>query len=127
MPDDLQPGLHEALITRELLEALEQLEAAGWAIERKDLDDSAMADVLAGHIRDRTLAAIAAVPVSAADRRTRQLAIANGVLGLLGGGDSTPVPDPGRILLEIQRPSWPSGQVTPRPDLSLRNSALLVN
>lgn len=131
MPDELTPGLHEELITDVLLDRIEDARLQGWIIEWKSIDDGAIAAILARHVHDRVLSSISRVPTSASDRRRLQVEIANRVLEALPASSELipSVSENARLLLEVQRPSL-SGATrgpTPRPDIPLRDSTLLVN
>ncbi len=131
MPDELVPGLHEDLVTGELLERIELARQQGWMIEWKNVTDESVADVLARHVHDEVLHSISRVPVSAADRRQLQVDIANRLLAALSTNSefSSPIETEPRLLLEVQRPTvGPTApKPTARPDIPLRDSTLLVN
>ncbi len=134
MPEDLTPGVHEALVTDDLRSQLDRARADGWLVEAKSVDDSLLADVLARHVHDHVRDAIAGLPKSLVDRRRVQIEIANRVLQALtveppGLGLGSEVELEARLLLEVKQPvvgsqSW---QPTPRPGIPLRDSVLLVN
>src|SRR6185369_2544790 len=106
--EELEPGVHEAVVTNELLERLETLRRQGWLVEWKPLDDAALADVLGRHIHDRVRDAITGVPISHPDRRKVQIQIANRVLAAVAGIDhADPIDSDGRLLLELKRPLEP--------------------
>jgi superfamily II DNA or RNA helicase len=131
MADEPVPGVHEALITDQLLERLAALRDQGWLIEWKELEDAALPDVIARHIHDRVRQAIAGIPSSHPHRRQEQIEIANRLLRVLAGGESSgdPIDPEARLLLELKRPIEPPQvfQPTPRPGIPFRDSALLVN
>ena len=74
---DLEPGLHEALVTDELRARIEQARADGWLVEWRDIDDAKLAEILARHVHDRALEAIERVPSSMADRRRARVELVN--------------------------------------------------
>jgi superfamily II DNA or RNA helicase len=131
MPDDLTPGLHEELVTDELLERIERARKQGWMIEWKGIDDASIAAILARHVHDRVLQSISGIKTTTPEHRKLRIAIANGVLEVLSGG-AAPIPAidaDARLLLEVQRPPTTSvGWIpTPRPGIPLGTSTLLVN
>lgn len=134
MPDDLTPGLHEAIVTAELRAQIERARAEGWLVEWKAMDDASIADILARHIHDRARERIAGIPASMADRRRVQIDLANRLLHALTA-DLAPdnpaaiVDADGQVMLEVAEPpkqgrSW---SPTNRPGIPLRESMLLVN
>lgn len=134
MSEDLTPGLHEALITEELLLRIERARALGWIVESRAIYDATLAEILARHIHDAVRDRIAAVPASTLDRRRVQVDLANRVLQALATDplerDPTALIDAdAELLLEVEQPlagdrTW---QPTPRPGIPLRDSVLLVN
>jgi hypothetical protein len=134
MPDDLTPGLHEAIVTAELRARIERARAEGWLVEWKPMDDVSIVDILARHIHDRARERIAAIPASIADRRRVQIHLANRLLyalsdDLVPNSPAAIVDADGQVLLEVAPPpkrdrSWTP---TPRPGIPLRESMLLVN
>jgi superfamily II DNA or RNA helicase len=128
MAGELAQGLHESLLTTELLEQLEGLRAQGWLLEWKSADDDRLAEILARHVYDHVLRAVEQVPTSVADRRERQVALVNRVVQALATG-LPPVDDEARLLLEVKAPIDMSGlrRIVPRPGIPLRDSVLLVN
>lgn len=134
MSEDLTPGLHEALITEELVLQIEQARALGWIVESRAIYDATLAEILARHIHDTVRDRIAAVPTSTVDRRRVQIDLANRVLGAIAANpldrDATSLIDAdAALLLEVERPlvgdrTW---LPTPRPGIPLRESVLLVN
>ena len=51
MPEELTPGLYEAVVTEALRAQIERAHAHGWLVERKAIDDASGA-ILARHIHD---------------------------------------------------------------------------
>lgn len=131
MSDELTPGLHEDLVTEDLLERIERARQQGWMIEWKNVTDESIADILARHVHDRVLNSISGIPASALDRRKLQVDMANRLLDVLSNSaqPTSPVDAEPRLLLEVQRPtvSLAPRKPTPRPDIPLRDSTLLVN
>ena len=82
--EDLEPGLHEALVTEALRARIELARAAGWLVEWKEIDDASLAVMLARHIHDRAVERFEAIPHSAENRNRQQVALANRVLEALG-------------------------------------------
>ncbi len=130
----MTPGLHEALITDELLLRIERARALGWIVESRAIYDATLAEILARHVHDAVRDRIAAVPASTVERRRVQVDLANRVLQALVADpqnrDSAALVDAdGQLLLEVEQPlvadrTW---QPTPRPGIPLRDSVLLVN
>jgi len=135
MADELEPGIHESLVTEDLRARIEDAERDGWIVEWKTIDDAALPDVLARHVHDQVLSVVGGLPKSLPDRRRTQIEIANRVLGAMSQGDRMvrligPEVDPeARLLLEVKRPLLPHATTrsTPRPGIPLRDSVLLVN
>ena len=134
LPHDLTPGLHEALITEALRTRIERARAQGWLVEWKAIDDATLADILARHIHDRARVRIGGIPASTNDRRRAQIGLANRVLEVLspysmGHEVVDNVDSEAQLLWEVETPrrSGSKGRPTPRPGISLRESALLVN
>jgi superfamily II DNA or RNA helicase len=133
-PDDLTPGLYEALVTEALRVRIERARTQGWLVEWKAIDDATLADILARHIHDRARDRIGGIPASAYDRRWTQIDLANRVLEVLApystDREAADTVDPeAQLLLEVETPLAP-GRLrlpTPRPGIPLRNSVLLVN
>ena len=46
MPDELEPGLYESLLTDALRATLERAQAAGWIVESTPIDDTAIASIV---------------------------------------------------------------------------------
>jgi hypothetical protein len=132
MDDQLAPGLHEALITRELRDRIERARADGWLVEWQDVDDARLAAILARHVHDRAREAIERVPSTVADRRHVRVELVNRALEVLAeygatteGADAI---DPeATLLMEVGAPGRVDSTPTPRPGIPLRDSALLVN
>jgi superfamily II DNA or RNA helicase len=134
VPDDLTPGLHEALVTRKLRSRIERARLEGWLVEWATIDDAAMAFILARHIHDRVRDRIAGIPLSAQDRRGMQINLANRLLSALEADPAdadgeTMVDSAAQLMLEVGEPLnqdrvW---KPTQRPGIPLRNSVLLVN
>lgn len=134
MPDDLEPGIYESLLTDALRATLERAQAAGWIVESTPIDDAAIAEILARHIHDQARKRIAAVPDSAADKRRVQVEIANRVLESLAtystDREAADAIDPsGLLLLGVDQPLAIRATRDPiaRPGVPLRDSVLLVN
>lgn len=135
MADELEPGIHESLVTEDLRARIEDAERSGWIVEWKTVDDAALPDVLARHVHDQILNAVGALPKSLPDRRRAQIEIANRALGAMSQGSAIvqligPAADPeARLMLEVKRPLLPqaTARTTPRPGIPLRDSVLLVN
>ena len=134
MPEDLTPGLHEAVITEGLRARIEQARAQGWLVESQTIDDATIAGILARHIHDAVRARINSVPISTSNRRQLQVELANRVLRALETEPldrdvGTIVDAEAELLLEVDQPAhdgiiW---RPTPRPGIPLRDSVLLVN
>ena len=134
MPDDLTPGLHEALVTQALQSQIERARAQGWLVEWEAIDDVILADVLARHIHERARARIGGIPMATDHRPQAQVDLANRVLEVLaaysaGDGAHDIVNSGARLLLEVDAPAAPgrARHVRPRPGIPLRDSVLLVN
>lgn len=134
MSEELAPGLHEALITRELQERIDAARDAGWVIEWKDIDDASLPKMLARYVHDQVLGAAHALPSSAPDRRAKQVALANRLLASLADDPASDQPlrlvDPeARMLLEVKQPvtNLPPRPGVKRPGIPLGESVLLTN
>ena len=131
--EDLEPGLHEALVTEALRARIELARAQGWLVEWKEIDDASLAVMLARHIHDRAKERIEAIPQSAEYRSREQVALANRVLEALAeysavSDVSSLMVDPhARVLLEVDRPDTARESGRARPGIPLTSSALLVN
>ena len=131
--DDLEPGLHEALVTEALRIRIEVARAQGWLVEWKEIDDASLAAMLARHIHDRARERIEAVPKSTEYRNREQVALANRVLDALAEystaneSPSFKVDPEARVLLEVDRPEGARHSGRPRPGIPLTSSTLLVN
>lgn len=133
MVEELVPGLHEALVTEHLREAIDAAAAQGWLVDSHPVDDAALVTVLARHVHDAVRDALAGIPASREDRRKVQIEIANRILRELsidppGFTERRLVDLDAPMLLEVKRPL--DGDVlrsSPRPGIPLRQSALLVN
>ena len=128
MADEIAPGLHESLLTAELLEQVEALRKQGWILEWKSADDDSLPDILARHVYDHVRRAVSKIPASATDRREQQVALVNRVMAALIDGLS-PIDEEARLLLEAKAPLGSLGidRVMQRPGIPLRDSVLLVN
>lgn len=131
MSDELTPGLREELVTDELLARIEHARDQGWLVEWKNIDDGAIAEILARHIHDELLISLTRVPTTTPDRRRTQIEMANRLLRTLSE-DSAPyasIDGDAKLLLEVQRPTanFTAHRPTPRPGIPLRDSTLLVN
>ena len=134
MPDDLTPGLHEALVTEALRARIERARDDGWLVEWKVIDEAALADILARHIQQRARERIDGIPASTGERRQAQVDLANRVLEVLAAystdHEAAEMVDSGaQLLMEVGTPLAPgrSRQPRPRPGIPLRDSVLLVN
>jgi superfamily II DNA or RNA helicase/HKD family nuclease len=135
VPEELTPGLYEAIVTEALQESLERARADGWLIESGAVDDASLAKVLARHIHDQARDRIGSLPYSLKDRRREQVQIANRVLEVLAPytTDSelaASIHADAQFLLEVQPPragDQRRGPPRPRPGIPLRESILLVN
>ena len=128
MTDELEEGLHEALVTEALLARIEDARSKGWLVEWKEIDDSTLARVLARHLHDRALERFEGLPSTLSDRRGSQVDLANRVLAALAAGGEQGssvdrVAGGARMLEVVQR----EDKRVPRPGVSLRDSVLLVN
>jgi hypothetical protein len=83
MSEDLIPGLHEDLVTDELLERIQRAREQGWQIEWKSIDDAAIA---AGTVLAVTAARLAGIAPGLAARSGP----ASGVHGLAALVESVP-------------------------------------
>ncbi len=128
MADEIAPGLHESLLTAELLEQVEALRTQGWLLEWRSADDDSLPEILARHVYDHVRRAVSKMPASATDRREQQVALVNRVMAALSDGLS-PIDDEARLLLEVKAPLGSLGidRVMQRPGIPLRESVLLVN
>jgi superfamily II DNA or RNA helicase/HKD family nuclease len=134
VPDDLTPGIYEALVTEALRATLERARAIGWIVESTPIDDASMAQILARHVHDQVRDRISRLPASTIDRRQAQVDLANRVLEALApyatDRERADAIDPeAELLLEVEPPldfgrPW---EPTPRPGIPLRDSILLVN
>jgi len=132
MDDRLEPGLHEALVTRDLRDRIERARADGWLVEWQDIDDANLADVLARHIHDRAREAIDRVPSTVVDRRQARVELVNRALEVLAQYGTTSdgvdaVDLDATLLMEVGAPGRVDSTPTRRPGIPLRDSALLVN
>ena len=133
MPDDLTPGLHEALVTEALRARIERARAQGWLVEWKAIDDSTLAAILARHIHDRARQRMDGIPSSVVDRRRAQVDLANRVLETLASYSTSASEATCRrrrqLLLDVAPPpkSDQPRPLRPRPGISLRDSVLLTN
>ncbi len=131
--DDLEPGLHEALVTEALRIRIELARARGWLVEWKEIDDASLAVMLARHIHDRARERIEAIPQSTEHRNRQQVVMANRVLEALAeystsiDASSLKVDPEPRVLLEVDRPGKAQRSGRARPGIPLTSSALLVN
>ena len=130
--DDLEPGLHEALVTEALRARIERARASGWLVEWKEIGDDDLAEMLARHIHDRARERIDGIPASLDDRRGEQVRLANRALEALANysaSESTEglVDVDARVLLEVDRPGTSRPSQRLRPGIPLTSSALLVN
>ena len=122
--EDLEPGLHEALVTEALRARIELARAAGWLVEWKEIDDASLAVMLARHIHDRAVERFEAIPHSAENRNRQQVALANRVLEALGDYStasdiqSIKIDPEARVLLEVDKPDETRRSGRPRPGYS---------
>jgi hypothetical protein len=134
LPDDLTPGLHEALVTEALRIRIERAREEGWLVEWTAIDDATLVEILARHIHDRVRDRIGAIPNSTDDRRTVQIDLANRVLEVLAPYTSDreaadAINRDAWLLTDVDAPLAPgrSRMRRPRPGIPLRTSGLLVN
>ncbi len=133
MPDDLNPGIYEALVTEALRVRIERARAQGWLIEWRAIDDQALVEILARHIHDRVQERLNGIP-TADDRPRAQVDLANRVLEVLApystDREVAAMVDPeAQLLLDVETPAVPGRTrwSRPRPGIPLRTSDLLVN
>jgi superfamily II DNA or RNA helicase/HKD family nuclease len=134
VPDDLTPGLHEALVTEALRLRIERAREDGWLVEWTAIDDATLVEILARHIHDRVRDRIGGIPNSTDDRRTVQIDLANRVLEVLAPyttdrEDADAINRDAWLLTDVDAPLAP-GRLRlprPRPGIPLRTSGLLVN
>ena len=134
MPDELSPGIYEALVTDALRETLARAREAGWIVDATPLEDASIAQILARHIHDRARERIEKVPASTADRRRAQVELANRALEVLApyttDRETADAIDPdGQVLMRVERPTVGTTERPnlARPAIPLRDSVLLVN
>ena len=70
---ELAPGLHESLITQRVHAQIERARELGLLIEVKNIDDVAIAEILARHVHDAARERIAGIPASTSDRKKVQV------------------------------------------------------
>ncbi len=131
---DLQPGIYEHLITREVGTHLRSLPDRG-LIDRRSLDIADSHETLARHLAALARRALRSVRgESDAERLAQQVEIVNRIADLLG--DLVPEADSPEDLVEtaeellgIAKSRDAAGEVRfpPRPAIPLTGSALLVN
>lgn len=132
---NLEPGLYDHLITKDLGDAIDRCKDRGWTPGIDALDDSAASAVLARHLSRHIFGALESVPGEGADRIAIQVALANQLLSAITGATRYPITEgdrvlePGRVLLELVAPTngLGSGHAPSRPLIPLRTSVLLVN
>jgi superfamily II DNA or RNA helicase/HKD family nuclease len=132
VPKRLVTGLYEELVTRELAEALHKLEASELEVERGTVDPAEAHEVVARHLHRVLLSVLRSLPGESSERVSRQVELANRVLGLLqelahdDGADA--LIEPAEELLAIaQAQVVAESKGVPRPGIPLSTSALLVN
>ena len=136
MADSLVPGVHEALVTEAIDRSIVARELEGWWTDVVDIDPVLLPDLLAQYVHDVARRSIASMQGDEDAKLVTQVAVVNTLLRVLR--DSAPkgvvvefddvAPGP-RVLREVREPSpIPTARHrTPRPLISLRESALLVN
>jgi superfamily II DNA or RNA helicase/HKD family nuclease len=125
---DLKAGLHERLVTQELHDQIQGLEAAGWKAIDAEVSPESTPHVLARHIGETIGRRLAQLP------QNEQVAVANQIMQSLTG--STPGPDEGtrnttivdgpRQLLALAEQEAP-GVYAIRPLTPLSETALITN
>ena len=135
MPDLLPPGLYESLLTLGLRDAVEEITRQGWTASLESIDDVLTTDILADHVRDATRRSLNTIGGDGADRLSARLDVINRILetlrqaaasGAVSDGDS--VAAGSSVLREVRRlDGFIEEPPRPRPHISLRESALLVN
>ena len=132
MPEDLTPGLHEALVTEELRARIDRARAEGWLVESTVIDDAAVADILARHVHDRVRDRIAGIPLSTPDRRGTQVDLANRLLHALAADPAAPNSDAmvdadAQLMLEVGTAAGRASRVarhdTPRDPAAREHAA----
>ena len=121
----LAPGLYERLVTRELVEALDRLDAHGLDHELASLDPGDARVTLARHLQGLVTRALRG-------DLARQVEVCNDLVGLLerhfpkevGGGQIVP---PARTLRSVSPAGLLASAPPPRPGTPLSTSSLITN
>ncbi|MEW2381458.1 DUF3427 domain-containing protein [Micromonospora sp. NPDC047707] len=129
---DLERGMYEHLITRDLANRLQHLDPA--LVQHANLDPADAPDALARHIATLARRALHAMS-GGGDELTRQVELANRIAEAIAGLNpqaataQDKVADARRLLHGIASPPAPPAQPTfpPRPTTPLSTGALLVN
>jgi superfamily II DNA or RNA helicase len=137
----IRPGLHETLVTGDVSDALDALDAG--LVELDALGESESPELLAEHLGQLVFKVLRSLKVdgqrvgSVADRlRAKRVAFANDLVAWLSARESEErvdageqVPQPGRVLRLLRDPADVRlGDANlPRPQLSIRHSDLMVN
>lgn len=134
MAKSLPPGLYEALVTRDLSRALEELRRERYDAEEVELDTADAHVALARHVVSTLTRVLEDFPEK--ERIDKQLALVNEILALLAErspGRSEDAPDdvvapPPRELRALAPPSpTPTAQIPLRPTIPLSAMDLIVN
>ena len=125
-------GLYEQLITSGLDDQLGDVNPE--LVDRGPLDPADAFEVLTAHLARLAHRALAAVPGDDAATVAKQVEIANGIAAAIlavapNASTEELVHEPGELLREIlERSGFPGRPIaTPRPEVPLSSSALLVN
>jgi superfamily II DNA or RNA helicase/HKD family nuclease len=132
---DLEPGLYDHVITKDLGDAIDRCKERGWTPGIDVLDNSTASTVLARYLGSHIVGALEATRGEGADRIAAQIALANRLLETIADATSYPISDgdrlvePGKVLLDLIAPASHLGTTSapPRPLIPLRTSLLLVN
>lgn len=117
----MQDGLYESLITSELEGALQRLSEA--EVTRREIDAADQPHVLARHVYEQTLRALAATRDPG-----ERLRIVNDVIGRLGSPDDDVLPPASQLLhLAGPRGLGRASMSSVRPSTPLAEAALLTN
>jgi superfamily II DNA or RNA helicase/HKD family nuclease len=130
---DLAPGLYEHPVTRELERRLGLLD--GDLVDLRQIEPADAHEVLTRHLAGLTRRALQSVPGSDTKSLKRQVELANGIAKAIeqlapeavGGEDR--LKDGADVLMAIAGDRTPTGDAVfaQRPEIPLRDSALLVN
>lgn len=135
MPSPLPPGLYESLVTLGLRDAVEELEQQGWSASIEAIEEILISDILADHLREVARRSLASVGGEPAERLSARVNLVNRVLETLREAAAVgavvvedSVASTGSALKEVRRAdAFVDSRPTIRPNLSLRESGLLVN